>query len=75
MTDTPPSTRRGFSLWHFFLVVMVVIGVVVIGGALADGLYTYAGLVFLVLAGGLPVAARMRRLRASLKGEMKDGPS
>ena len=69
MTKTPQSTRRGLSLWHMFVFVIVAVGVVVIAGALADGLYTYAGIVLVVVAGGLPVAARMRRLRASLSGE------
>ena len=73
MTDDTQSTRRTLSLWHLFVFVMVVIGGVVIAGALAEGLYAYAGLVFVVIAGGLPVAARMRKLRAYLKGKTEDG--
>jgi hypothetical protein len=52
-----------------FVFVIVAVGVMVIAGALADGLYTYAFIVLIVVAGGLPVAGRMRRLRASLSGE------
>jgi len=69
MTDTPESSRRGLSLWHIFVFAIAAVGAIVIAGALADGLYAYAGIVLVVVAGGLPVAARMRRLRASLRGE------
>jgi len=52
-----------------FVVVIIAVGVIVIAGALADGLYAYAAIVLVTVAGGLPVAARMRRLRTSLRGE------
>ena len=69
MTNTPQSTRRGLSLRHILVFVIVAGGALAIAGALADGLYTLAGIVLVVVAGGLPVAARMRRLRTSLSGE------
>jgi hypothetical protein len=73
MPNKTQSTRRRLSLWHLFVFVIVVVGAILIAGALADGLYAYAGIVLVVVAGGLPVAARMRRLRASLTGEDAGG--
>ena len=69
MKTTPQSTRRGLSVWHIFVFVIVAFGTVMIAGALADGLYLLAGITLIVVAGGLPVAARMRRLRASLSSD------
>jgi len=69
MKTTPQSTGRGLSLWHMFVFVIVVFGTLMIASALADGLYLLASIAFVVIGGGLPVAARMRRLRASLHGD------
>ena len=69
MNPTSQSTRRGLSLWHIFLSVIVLVGVIVITGALAERRYALAAVVLFVVAVGLPVAARMRKLRASLSGD------
>ena len=69
MNPTSQSTRRRLSLWHIFLLVIVVFGVIVITGALAERRYSLAGVAVAVLAVGLPIAARMRKLRASLSGD------
>ncbi len=69
MNPTSPATRRRLSLWHIFLLVMVVLGVVVISGALAEARYALAGVTAAVLAVGLPIAARTKRLRGSLRGD------
>ena len=69
MNTTPQSTRGGLSVWLIFVFAIVAFGTVAIAGALADGLYLLAGIILVVVAGGLPVAARMRRLRASLRGD------
>ena len=59
-------TRRRLSLWHFFLFAVVLVGVVVIAGALAERRYALAAVALFVVAIGPPVAARMRRLRSVL---------
>ncbi len=68
MNDTPKSTHRGLSLWHTFLGAVVGFGAIVITAALADRRYSLALVTLVVVALGLPVAARIRRLRASLHG-------
>ncbi len=69
MNPTSPATRRRLSLWHIFLLVIVVLGVIIIAQALADRRYALAAVVLAVVAVGLPVAARMRKLRGSLRGD------
>ena len=46
-----------------------VFGVIMIAQALAERRYALAGVAAAVLAVGLPIAARMKRLRASLRGD------
>ena len=72
MNATPKSTRGGLSVWHIFIFAIVAFGTVMIIGALADGRYVLAAITLVVVALGLPVAARMRRLRASLSGDDED---
>ena len=60
------SNRRRLSLWHIFV---VLVGAFAFTGALADRRYTLAAVLIVVVAGGLAVAARMRKLRASLRGD------
>ena len=72
MNTTPKSTRGGLSVWHIFIFAIVAFGTVMIIGALADGRYVLAAITLVVVALGLPVAARMRRLRASLSGDDED---
>ncbi len=69
MNPTSPATRRRLSLWHIFLLLIVVFGVVLITVALAERRYALAAVVLGVVAVGLPVAARMRKLRGSLRGD------
>ncbi len=69
MNPTSPATLRRLSLWHIFLLVIVVLGVIMIAQALAERRYALAGVAAAVLAVGLPIAARMKRLRASLRGD------
>ncbi len=69
---TLASTRGGLSVWHIFIFAIVAFGTVMIAGALTDGRYVLAAITLVVVALGLPVAARMRRLRASLRGEDED---
>ena len=69
MNPTSPATHRRLSLWHIFLFVIVVFGVFMIAQALAERRYALAGVAAAVLAVGLPIAARMKRLRASLRGD------
>ncbi len=69
MNTTLQSTRGGLSVWHIFVFAIVAFGTAVIAGALADGLYFLAAITLVVVAVGLPVAARMRKLRASLSGD------
>ncbi len=68
MNPTSPATRRRLSLWHIFLFVIVVFGIVMIAQALVDRRYALAAVVLAVVAVGLPVAARTKRLRDSLRG-------
>ena len=69
MNPMSQSTRRGLSLWHIFLFAIVLVDIIVITAALADRRYLLAAVALAVVAVGLPVAARMRKLRASLSGE------
>ena len=71
MTNTPQSTRRGLSLWHYLVCFVIVAGgASVIGEALdMERAHTLAGIVLVLVAGGLGVVARMRRLRASPSSE------
>ncbi len=69
MNPTSPTTRRRLSLWHIFLLVIVVLGVIMIAQALAERRYAMAAVVLAVVAVGLPVAARTKRLRGSLRGD------
>ncbi len=69
MNPMSQSTRRGLSLRHIFLFAIVLVDVIVITAALADRRYLLAAVALAVVAVGLPVAARMRKLRASLSGD------
>ncbi len=73
MNRTPQAGRRPLKLWHVLLFLLVVLAVIVISGALVERRYSLAAIALVAVALGLPLAARMRRIRASLKPD-DDGP-
>ncbi|MFQ5551670.1 MAG: hypothetical protein ACE5FJ_10585 [Gemmatimonadales bacterium] len=48
---------------------LVILAIIVISGALVERRYALAAIALVVVALGLPLAARIRRTRASLKPE------
>lgn len=69
MNPTSQSNRSGLSLHHIVVLAIVLFGMFMFTALLADRRYALAAVLFVVVAVGLPVAARMRKLRASLRGD------